>query len=225
MSIKTNARSRISKHCEYHNRICLWTQKGKQCLEQLAENNKNWRDSLNVEGLECCKCKQFLDTSFFNKQSGTKLGLNTTCKTCVKERDYKKYNQWPGYIRKKVVNSWSSHSNHEKVNSISIEDATEILKKQNYKCCHCNVELQCTFGTQKKKNCYGASLDRINTDIVGYGNGNCQWLCMSCNNGKNTMDDEEHKNKFLKRDQRIAELETEVKYLRELLLINKIECN
>ena len=92
-----------------------------------------------------------------------------------------------------------------------------MLETQNYKCLHCSHKLECIIGTQIKKNGWCASLDRINVDIVGYGNGNSQWLCMSCNNGKNTMDNLEHKEKFESRDRKIRELESEVEKLKNII--------
>ena len=50
-----------------------------------------------------------------------------------------------------------------------------MLETQNYKCLHCSHKLECIIGTQIKKNGWCASLDRINVDIVGYGNGNSQF--------------------------------------------------
>ena len=99
----------------------------------------------------------------------------------------------------------------------AVKDAIEMIKEQNYRCTHCKIKLQCTFGTQQDRNCWGASLDRIDTNIIGYGNGNSQWLCMCCNNGKNTMADFEHKTRFSFRDAKIKHLESEVKRLTKII--------
>ena len=52
---------------------------------------------------------------------------------------------------------------------------------------------------------------------MGYKN-NAQWLCVSCNKGKCTMLDEEHKKKF-------TLLFDRIKYLENLLIENKILIN
>lgn len=207
----------VEKYCKFHDKMCSWTAKGTTCTERREEMRLRNYDATKIPGTYCCKgCKKTLPSSQFHKQK-SKLGIKTFCKSCIKERDYKRYNAWPGYIRKKVVVSWKSHYNKNAENKISIEDATALLKEQNYRCKHCNHNLECTFGSIKKRNVWGASLDRISVDVVGYGNGNGQWLCMSCNNGKCTMDNEEHLEKFAEKDRKIKDLEEKVERLTKLL--------
>jgi len=202
---------RIETYCKYHDQMCLWTEKGTTCIKRREEQRN--RHSSEIPDFHRCKgCQKTLPSSEYHKQR-CKKGIKSHCKSCIKKRDYSRYNKWPGYIRKKVVVSWSSHNNKEQLNRLTIKEATEMLEKQKYKCLHCKTVLECTFGTQKKRNCKGASLDRLDTTTMGYGNGNSQWLCMSCNNGKNTMSNHEHKEKFYKRDREIRRLKLKVNRL------------
>jgi hypothetical protein len=214
---------KIEKYCKYHKQICLWTPKGTTCIKR-REEQRNKHESVIPDLYTCKGCKKTLPSSEYHKQR-CKRGIKSHCKACIKKRDYARYNKWPGYIRKKVVASWSSHRNKEKLNRLTIKEATEMLEQQQYKCLHCKTSLQCTFGTQKKRNCKGASLDRINTTIKGYGNGNSQWLCMSCNNGKNTMSNREHKEKFHKRDTEIRRLKLKVNQLLKKINELRLEIN
>ena len=209
---------RIKKWCKFHNKECLWTPKGTTCVQRRTQTREKFKSRIVIpEKKECIVCNIVLPSMSFHKDNTTKCGLKGACKTCVKTRDYARYNTWEGYIQKKVVASWRAHRNEKRVNKLELHQAFSLLHEQNYICKHCGVELECTIGTQIKKNYFGASLDRINVDIVGYGNGNAQWLCMSCNNGKNTMDNEHHLQKFKKRDDKIKALEQEIKRLRKLL--------
>ena len=105
-------------------------------------------------------------------------------------------------------------------NKLSYEDCIQLLKSQEYKCNHCDITLTCEQGTVIDVNYNRASLDRIDSHISGYGNGNAQWLCVSCNKGKCTMPDAIHKEKFASRDRQIKELETENFWLKNLF-VNK----
>ena len=57
----------------------------------------------------CIKCNTTKPITHFHKQRGSKLGIKKWCKDCIRIRDYKKLNTWEGYIRKKIVASWSAH--------------------------------------------------------------------------------------------------------------------
>jgi len=208
----------IKKYCKYHKTECIWTPKGTTCIKRREEQRNKHVPNI-PDTYECKGCQRILPSSEYHRQR-SKLGIKKRCKSCIKERDYARYNDWPGYIRKKIVASWSAHGNVQQENRISINEATNILEKQKYKCSHCKKKLQCTFGTQTRKNCWGASLDRINVDIIGYGNGNGQWLCMSCNNGKCTMADVDHREKFASRDREIRRLKLRVNRLLGKLRMN-----
>lgn len=208
----------VQKYCKFHEKECTWTSKGTTCIQRRNEVREEFLKKITIpEEKSCNVCNEIKPSIDFDKDNTVKCGLKASCKQCVKERDYKKYNSWEGYVQKKVVASWSSHNNNDKENKLSVETALQMLKEQEYRCLHCHHELECIFGTQEKRNCWGASLDRIDTTIMGYGGGNSQWLCTSCNNGKCTMDNNEHKEKFARRDRRIKELEEEVKKLRNQL--------
>ena len=84
------------------------------------------------------------------------------------------------------------------------------------KCNHCQIKLTCEQGTVIDVNYTRASLDRIDTNIAGYGNGNAQWLCVSCNKGKCTMSDELHRAKFNILEKKDKEIEELKKYCEEL---------
>ncbi len=213
--------NKIEKWCNAHKKVCLWSSsKTTTCIERRKENLEKVKNNRNIpEEQTCNKCNKTLHKSFFDSDNSKYSGLKSKCKSCIKENDYKKYNTWKGYTQKKIVASWKAHNNKEMINILTIEEGLTILEKQNYKCNHCNIELECKLGNQIYKNYNGASLDRIDVSIVGYGNGNSQWLCMSCNNGKNTMPDIEHKNKFYLRDLKIEELKSE----NEILKSNIIE--
>jgi hypothetical protein len=173
--------------------------------------------------IKCRECKENKPYTLFDVDNTVLSGRKTVCKVCISVRERNRNSTWEGLIRKKVVASWTNHGNISKENMLSIEEATSLLVLQNYKCVHCLTLLQCIPGTIYKKNCWCASLDRINTDITGYGNGNAQWLCMSCNNGKNTMTNEEHHNKFRLRDEQIKEIQKENEYLKsEVERLSKI---
>jgi hypothetical protein len=209
----------IKKYCNHHNKKCKWTKKGTVCIQRRKEYKEELKSKIKIPKEKECKiCERVLPASSFNKDNTVYCGLKSGCKTCVRERDYARISSWKGYVRKKIVASWSAHGNEEKINKLTVDEALDLLDKQKYRCNHCRHRLECVMGTQKKKNYNCASLDRIDTDVVGYGNGNAQWLCMTCNNGKNTMSDTIHKERYDYLN-RIVKLEEEVKYLHEQLEI------
>jgi hypothetical protein len=121
---------------------------------------------------------------------------------------------WDVLVKVQWRASLVAHGNDKEINPLTYEECEELLEAQNKKCNHCHETLTCGQGTQVNCSWTRASLDRIDTGTVGYGNGNAQWLCVSCNKGKCTMPDHLHKEKFAKRDRRIAELEQQVDLLR-----------
>ena len=143
-----------------------------------------------------------------------KCGLRGRCKECYKKSDYKIYETWEGLVRRQVNRTnrvWKG------INPITYDELFNLLTDQNYKCNHCLHELSCNIATIENKNLWNASLDRIDTSIMGYGNGNAQWLCSSCNTGKNTSDDQEHKNKFFLRDEKIREQAKQLQEKNEII--------
>ena len=110
------------------------------------------------------------------------------------------------YVRSRHGNGFSSFISA----SSTLEQCKKLLEMQLYKCAHCLCDLSCKQGTAGNYSYTRASLDRIDTTITGYGNGNAQWLCVSCNKGKCTMPDQIHKEKFSK-------LRDHIKYLEALL--------
>lgn len=121
----------------------------------------------------------------------------------------------PVLIRAAYRQSINAHGNEKGENKISLDECKKLLEEQKFKCKHCRCELTCKQGTVINCSYKRASLDRIDTKKVGYKN-NAQWLCVSCNKGKCTMSDEEHKKKFSKLFDRID-------YLEKLLSDNNIE--
>lgn len=192
-----------SRHCKFHDKECEFLQRAKKCIDQCGGTT----DFEKIKEKSCIVCNKILSIKKFNVDNSVNIGLKGACKDCVKERDYAKINTWDGQIRKKVIASWSSHGNTNRENKLQLDNAKELLERQKYKCNHCAYKLECNMGNVIKRNVRIASLDRIDVDIIGYGNGNAQWLCMSCNNGKNTMNDLEHRSKFTKA--KLHELEIE----------------
>jgi hypothetical protein len=188
------------------------------CKECIQVKRTEFRKKIQIpETLQCVECKKVKHNSEYDRDNTIYIGLKRKCKQCISIIEKQRNCTWEALVRKRVIASWTAHGNTNKENRISIEEASKMLEEQNYKCVHCCNTLSNISGDQYKKNCWIASLDRIDTNIVGYGNGNAQWLCMSCNNGKNTMSNEEHLNKFKSRDDKIKELEQEVLRLRNII--------
>lgn len=206
---------KILKWCKFHNKDCVWSPKSTTCVQRQKEMRMRLQQKIVTPATKRCigECGRMLPAQSFHKDYTTLTGLKGSCKECVSKRDYARGATWKGYVQKKVVCSWKSHGNKSVDNKLSIEEAFKLLEDQKYICNHCSIPLECTRGTPSKTNHNGASLDRKNTDIIGYGNGNAQWLCISCNNGKNTMADQLHKEKFLLRDNRIRYLEEQLALL------------
>lgn len=210
-------------YCKHHDKVCIWTLKGTTCVQRREEMRETKAKApVEITELKCKGCELTLPVSEFHKQKSS-VGYKSKCKSCIRVKDTRRLNTWPSYVKKKVAASFKAHKNDKCINAIKYEDAMELLIKQDYKCLHCGISLENTAGDLLKKNCNGASLDRIDVDIIGYGNGNAQWLCMSCNNGKNTMNTLDHKEKFASRDRRICELEEECDRLKKLLAEHNIE--
>lgn len=192
------------------------------CKECVKTSHANLQKDV-PDMIKCRECSEQKPHALFDVDNTVSSGRKAVCKVCISVRERNRNSTWEGLIRKKVVASWTNHGNSTKENMLSIEEAKALLVLQDYKCVHCLAKLQCVPGTIYKKNCWCASLDRIDTDTVGYGNGNAQWLCMSCNNGKNTMTNEEHLNKYRHRDERIKALEEENVFLKlEVERLSKI---
>jgi len=168
-------------------------------------------------------CKENKLATCFYKDPNCKDGFSSICKLCKKEYDRNRNNTWSVLIRAQWRASLVAHGNKDEINPTTHEECEKLLHEQNYKCNHCKVQLKPIQGTQVKCSWERASLDRISTDIIGYGNGNAQWLCVSCNKGKCTMPDEIHKEKFASRDRKICKLEDEIDKLRKEL--NKLKLN
>ena len=188
----------IQKYCKYHDKICDFTEKGLKCKEQRRELNIG----NNKKDLRC-KCRICKDTNAENFYKNEFY----TCKKCKKEYDKERNNQWDVLVKQCYRTALRSHGNNEMENSISLEECHDLLENQNFRCNHCLTKLTSVQGTVEYPNPDRASLDRINTQIIGYGNGNAQWLCVSCNKGKCTMDDKKHKEKFHRLFRRIMYLE------------------
>ena len=129
---------------------------------------------------------------------------NIICRKCQKEQEAENFYKNPSnkkgraYICKKCKKRYDKKRN----------DTWEALIRSAYR-----ASLYSHGNSSYKR----ASLDRIDTKKIGYKN-NAQWLCVSCNKGKCTMSDEEHKQKFYK-------LFNIIEYLENLLVKNKISFN
>ena len=202
----------IEKYCYIHQRICKFSQRGKLCKltrqQQYAQNKQKY--SPTKLSLLCRSCKQMKVHSFFYPNPLNKSGRTSICKPCKKNYDKARNNTWEVLIRTCYRSSLRAHGNKLEKNPISLEKCKKLLELQLYKCAHCLCALSCKQGTVGNYSYTRASLDRIDTTITGYGNGNSQWLCVSCNKGKCTMPDQIHKDKFSK-------LRDRIKYLEELL--------
>jgi hypothetical protein len=190
--------SLVDKYCEYHKKICKFTENAEKCKERRKLEYKNRKaknepkDGIN---LFCKTCEKYLTPELFYNDPSRICGKADKCKICKKEYDKKRNDTWPVLFRAAYRSSLRSHGNTSQANPISLIECENLLKKQNGRCNHCKVVLECEQGSVIDANYKRASLDRIDTSIVGYGN-NSQWLCVSCNKGKCTMPDEMHKAKF-----------------------------
>ena len=216
----TNRTSKITqKFCKKHNQLCDFTENGKTCKLSRREYYENRK--VKYKPVDCriiCRiCNEEKHSTNFYKDPSRPKGYDNTCKICKKEYDRKRNNTWPVLIKMAYRTSIRAHGNHDEINSISLEECQKLLEDQNKKCNHCRIELTCEQGTVINCNYNRASLDRIDTNIIGYKN-NAQWLCVSCNKGKCTMPDKEHKEKFSKLFERIE-------YLENLLKIQKTASN
>lgn len=207
------------KVCEEEKPLKKFVQKSPTCYSHTCrkceyDRVKKLRESYNTEHLKVCLiCEQQKSVKLFAKIQ-KKILYNNICQECYwKQKKEYKMSSWDTFCRYKITSSLSAHNNKEKINPLSIEEGKRILEAQEYKCAHCKHELIREIRSVKERTYWGASLDRIDTNIIGYGNGNAQWLCMSCNNGKCTMPNEEHLNKFKLRDDKIKELEQKIKLL------------
>ncbi len=191
------------------------------CISCVQEKRKKFKDKIIIPNtIKCSICKNIKTSCMFDIDNTLIIGGKRTCKNCLSLHNKKYMNSsYEIQARKKIVSSWKAHKNPKQINKLSIDEGIKMLITQNYKCNHCKIKLEFKGSTTKKRNGNILSLDRINVDIQGYKN-NSQWLCSSCNNGKNTMDNELHLNKFRFRDNLIMFLETENLQLR---LMNKVQ--
>lgn len=216
----------IEKYCNIHEKTCEFSENAKRCkitrneeyLKKKRKNKPTTNENILCKGI----CEKILSPDNFYSDPSNPNGISYLCKICKKDYDRKRNNTWPVLIRAAYRTSIKTHGNKKEENQITLEKCKELLKEQNYKCNHCEVELTCIQGTVINASYERASLDRIDTNIMGYGNGNAQWLCVSCNKGKCTMPDEKHKEKFKikenkKLKSKIKELENRIK---ELELLN-----
>jgi len=208
----------VKKFCSNHNKICEFSEKAKLCKETRREkynqNKKNKNQPTN-KNIKCIKCNTEKTANNFYVNPSNKNGRANVCKTCKKEYDKKRNDTWPVLIRAAYRQSINAHGNENGENKISLEECKKLLEEQKYKCKHCRCELTCKQGSVINCSYKRASLDRIDTSKVGYKN-NAQWLCVSCNKGKCTMPDEEHKKKF-------SILFDKIDYLEKLLSDHNIE--
>ena len=204
----------IEKYCNIHQQICKFSQRGQLCKltrqQQYAQNKNKKIYSPTKLSLLCRSCKQMKVYSFFYLNPLNKSGRTSICKPCKKNYDKTRNNTWEVLIRTCYRSSLRDHGNKLEKNPITLEQCKKLLEMQLYKCAHCLCDLSCKQGTAGNYSYTRASLDRIDTTITGYGNGNAQWLCVSCNKGKCTMPDQIHKEKFSK-------LRDHIKYLEALL--------
>tara|TARA_B100000686_G_scaffold354994_1_gene468810 strand:+ start:4232 stop:4963 length:732 start_codon:yes stop_codon:yes gene_type:complete len=209
----------INKFCKIHGKICEFSEKASKCrLTRKEEYKKNGKKNPpTTDSIICKKCNIEQKAENFYKNPGNKKGRAYICKKCKKDYDKKRNDTWGALIRAAYRASLYSHGNINGKNKITLKECENLLVKQKYKCNHCRCNLICKQGTVINCSYKRASLDRINTKIMGYKN-NAQWLCVSCNKGKCTMLDEEHKKKF-------TVLFDRIKYLENLLIENKISIN
>jgi len=203
------------KRCDYHDRDCEFSQlSATYCRERRRQyQNKARYKPADLETMVCTKCGEEKTVDNFHLNNAMPEGRTKRCKSCMKQEQNARLGNWDANVRKKVTASWKAHDNADRVNKLDLGVAMQMFRDQDYKCNHCSRPLETHMGTKQTQNPWGASLDRIDCNIVGYG-GNAQWLCMSCNNGKNTMADHDHKEKFATRDRRIATLLEQIEELK-----------
>ena len=203
----------VEKYCNTHKQMCKFSQHGQLCRltrqQEYAKNKK--KHSPTKVSLSCRRCEQTKDASLFYPNPVNKTGRATICNPCKKKYDKARNDTWEVLIRACYRSSIRAHGNKLEENPITLEKCKELLELQKYKCAHCLCPLTCKQGTVVNCSYTRASLDRIDTTITGYGNGNAQWLCVSCNKGKCTMPDKIHKEKFSKLRDRIDYLERVLK--------------
>jgi hypothetical protein len=209
----------VEKWCDNHEQICVFSQKARFCKqtrrEQYLRNKEKRKGRAVAERKTCRVCEKEKEAKYFYKDPMCTDGLSGICKSCKKKYDKKRNDTWDALFRLQWRASLRAHGNVNEENPITLKQCKLLLESQDYKCNHCGVKLISEQGTQIDCSWNRASLDRIETNIVGYGSGNAQWLCVSCNKGKCTFPDEVHREKFAKRDRRIKELENEVFYLKK----------
>ena len=110
---------KVVKYCTFHQQNCEWNPTATTCIRRISEQRAT-NVIVKPASKDCIICKKHLPASQFNVDNTVKTGLKGSCKACVKERDYKRYHTWDGYIQKKVVASWKSHGNKQMVNRITI---------------------------------------------------------------------------------------------------------
>ena len=204
----------VQKFCKKHNKICEFS--GQRCkLTRQEDYKKSKNNNPTEDNITCRKCKECQSCDNFYKSPQNKNGRSTLCKTCKRGNDKQRNDTWPVLIRAAYRQSINAHGNEKGENEISVKECEELLKKQKYFCNHCRNKLTCHQGTVINCNYTRASLDRIDTKKIGYKN-NAQWLCVSCNKGKCTMPNEEHKRKF-------SILFDKIEYLEKILKENNIQ--
>jgi len=192
-----------------------------QCKNCCQTVKKEWRrrmstrDRITPAQKECFSCKKTKPASEFFKKKYTLSGLSSYCKDCDREKSKEREETWKSLFDRQYLNSLRSHGNYKQINPISRDRLPEMLDEQNGCCNTCHVELNPLCGTKKNPNGKKASLDRVNTNIIGYGNGNAQWLCLSCNHGKGCIENEVYRTRFAWRDRQIAELKRRIAELEE----------
>ncbi len=213
----------ILKYCMHHRKDCMFSANARRCRETRIEEYQNRKNKkkeyldMEIRSQICRECKVNKTLKQFYRDPSTISGINKICRECKKIYDKQRHNTWEVLIKSQWRKCLYAHGNTKEENPLSFEDCTNLLKKQEYKCNHCSISLTCEQGSVINANYNRASLDRTDSNVVGYGNGNAQWLCVSCNKGKCTMPNEIHKERFASRDRKIKELENEIVWLKSLL--------
>tara|TARA_Y100000817_G_C16829890_1_gene532988 strand:+ start:793 stop:1551 length:759 start_codon:yes stop_codon:yes gene_type:complete len=213
---KNQTTKTINKFCKKHEKICEFSEKANKCRLSRKEDyeTRAKKNHPTNDNIICRKCQKEQEAENFYKNPSNKKGRAYICKKCKKRYDKKRNDTWEALIRSAYRASLYSHGNTKGENKITLKECENLLIKQKYKCNHCRCDLICRQGTVINCSYKRASLDRIDTKKIGYKN-NAQWLCVSCNKGKCTMSDEDHKQKFYK-------LFNIIEYLENLLVKNKI---
>lgn len=98
---------------------------------------------IDGDTLHCKACNTDKVKSEFHKDSTSSRGHAYYCKQCANSKS-RKWTADHGHTQKYRESKWNAYYKHKY--KLSLEDRTNLLKKQNFKCAICSIDLN-TYGT------------------------------------------------------------------------------